>query len=151
MLPSALKAQISTNIYHTDTEFVLPEKASNFAFDKFTVAKSEFVKLFLWFFSVKKWFHLILIIFYTCKCIFGVGCAAQLCGRVLWVGGWDTGPGRKIWQKVSSVNSFQWKNNLNYFWSNTFSKVQNLTNLHTGITKGGCITVLLTSCLTGLD
>jgi hypothetical protein len=46
-LPSALKAQISTNIYHTDTEFIIPEKASNFAFDEFTVTKSEFVRLFL--------------------------------------------------------------------------------------------------------
>jgi hypothetical protein len=36
----------------------------NFVFDKITVAKSQFVKLFLWF------FFQIVQIFYTCICIF---------------------------------------------------------------------------------
>jgi hypothetical protein len=35
-----------------DTEFAGLVKMSNFVFDKFTVAKSEFVKLFLLFFKV---------------------------------------------------------------------------------------------------
>ncbi len=40
---------------------------------------------------------------------------------------WPAKPAGKIQQKVSSVNSIQWKTTLNYFWSNTSGKVKKLT------------------------
>jgi hypothetical protein len=40
-------------------------------------------------------------------------------------------PARKFWQKVFSVNSLDMENTLNYFSSNTFGEVKNLTNFHT--------------------
>jgi len=100
------------------------------------------------------WFNQILIIFYTCKCIFGGGYTVRSCEcipqkeveiQVLadqapciqtewsWLRTyWPAKPARKIWtRKLSSVNSLQRKNRLNYFWWKEFGKVKNLTNLWT--------------------
>jgi hypothetical protein len=121
---------------------------SNFIFDKLTVAKSECVKLFLWFLFFIKKNSLNFAIFLHLQTYFWGGYAAQLWLHVLWEGGWDTGVGRssyvypsstilngnpwlarKHWQKLSLVNSLQLKNAQNYFWSHTFSEVKNSTNL----------------------
>ncbi len=109
-----------------------------------------FVKLFLWFLKYKKWLNWSLLIFYTCKCIFGVGtlcsCASVFSrkkdGMRVLAGLAPTSqtlgslmkthaclPARKIWKKVSSMNSLQWKNARNYFITNAFGKVKILSNL----------------------
>jgi hypothetical protein len=64
--------------------------------------------------------------------------ATWLCKRIPWEVGWGTGVGmfssikpnnrilienlQKIHQNVISLNSFQWKNTVNYFLSNAFGK-----------------------------
>jgi hypothetical protein len=136
-----------------DTEFIGLLEMSNFTFDKIAVAKSEFVKLFFLFFKLKKWFHqILLILLYLQMCFWGEY-AMQLYRCINRKEGWDTGvagqapssqtvesllrapwpetPGTKIWQKEGSVISLHYKNAFNFFWSNTFGKVKNSTNIST--------------------
>ncbi len=95
------------------------------------------------------WFHWILIIFCTFKCIFWGGtlhsCVGTLPGKEGGIQGlaslvqsnqtvWSLlRTPWKIWEKVSSANSLQWKNTLNYFLSSVFGKVKNSTNHPTTI------------------
>ncbi len=101
-------------------------------------------------FYYKKWFHWM---FYTCKWIFRSGYYVHLCTYVPVEGGWDTGVGKSSstepdsriliqnpviskllankWQKVSLINSLQWKNTKKYLLANTFGKVKIWTILPT--------------------
>jgi hypothetical protein len=60
------------------------------AFDKLTVAKSDIVKLSLWFYEIKKWFNTLLYLANT----FWARYAMQLSLCIPWVGGCDAGVGR---------------------------------------------------------
>jgi hypothetical protein len=116
----------------------------------FIVAKSEFLKHFLWFFyKLKKLFHSIFANFFVIVNVFlGVGtrcsCAGvypgkesgiQVFGRSPFAKRWDPywEPPGWLWQPKNrnKVSSVKWKNTVNNFWSNAFGKVQTLTNLPT--------------------
>ncbi len=110
-----------------DIRFIGLVKTSNFTFDKFTVVKTEFIKVFLRFIQVKQLNFANFII--LAKVFFAGGYIAQLCrgipkkeGRIQVVAGLApssqtvgsllrrVSPAKlagKKWQKVNTVNSLQ--------------------------------------------
>jgi hypothetical protein len=101
------------------------------------------------FYYHKKQFHQILQFVNSCKHIFWVGYSVCLFAHIPQEGGWNKGIsmsssiqpnssilienllGSKACQNNSALSEFfnspQWKNMLNYFWSNAFDKVNKLT------------------------
>ncbi len=86
-------------------------------------------------FLYKKWFHKILLIFYTCKHNFEVGVIQLLAGLTpcsQTVGSLFRTPGWLHWQQKTLTQSEFSEFNVDrkmwstYFWSNTFGKVKNL-------------------------